>query len=41
MDDILIYSKDISEMTRRVNTVLERLHEYGIKINSNKSEFFK
>lgn len=41
MDDILIFSKDIKEMTRRVDAVLKRLHEYGVKINSNKSEFFK
>ncbi|XP_054267315.1 uncharacterized protein K02A2.6-like [Macrosteles quadrilineatus] len=41
LDDILIYSQNVKEMTQRVDAVLHRLHEYGVKINSNKSEFFK
>lgn len=41
MDVILIFSQNIKEITQRVDAVLQRLHEYGVKINSNKSDFFK
>jgi len=41
IDDILIYSKDKREHIKHVNKVLSILDENGLKINSEKSLFFK
>lgn len=41
IDDILIFSKTLSEMQNLVESVLKKLMEHGVKINMAKSEFFK
>lgn len=41
LDDILIIAKNVEEMKVRLDAVLNRLQNYGIKVNNAKSEFFK
>jgi len=40
LDDILIFGKDVNEVNRLVELVLDRLMTYGVKVNAEKSEFF-
>lgn len=39
VDDILLYARNELEMENRVETVLKRLLEHGVKINLSKSKF--
>ena len=39
LDDILVYSKDPDEHTKHVTLVLEKLQEYSLKVDLDKSEF--
>ena len=39
LNDILVYSKDPNEYTKHVTLVLEKLQEYSLKVDLNKSEF--
>ena len=39
LNDILVYSKDPDEHTKHVTLVLEKLQEYSLKVDLNKSEF--
>ncbi|KAG0420320.1 Retrovirus-related Pol polyprotein from transposon 17.6 [Dictyocoela roeselum] len=39
LDDILIYSKNISDHLKHLNTVLKRLITHGVSINYEKSKF--
>lgn len=41
LDDILIFSKNTEEMHQKVDAVLKRLSDHGVKVNTSKSEFFK
>ena len=41
LDDILLMANSEQEMARVLETVLKRLAQYGVKVNSAKSEFFK
>ena len=39
LDDILVYSKDPNEYTKYVTLILEKLQEYSLKVDLDKSEF--
>lgn len=39
LDDILIYAKDFGEHLKRLEKVLQRIWEIGLKLNPNKCEF--
>src|SRR5438270_2229701 len=39
LNDILVYSKDPDEHTKHVTLVLEKLQEYSLKVDLDKSEF--
>ena len=39
LDDILVYSKDPKEHNYHIKLVLQKLEEYFLKVNLNKSEF--
>ena len=39
LNDILIYSKDPKKHNHHVKLVLQKLEEYFLKVNLNKSEF--
>ena len=41
LDDILVYSSTISEMTERLKTVFQRLRQFGLKVRPDKCNFFK
>lgn len=41
IDDILIHGKTRNEHDRRLNTVLRRIHDSGLKLNREKCEFRK
>ena len=41
LDDILVYSSSIPEMTSRLNTVFQRLQSFGLKVRPEKCHFFK
>lgn len=41
LDDIIIFSKTIEEHYDRLNTVFNKLHEYGINLKRSKCHFFK
>lgn len=41
LDDILIFSKNNTDMSLKVDAVLKRLSDYGVKVNTSKSEFFQ
>lgn len=41
LDDIIISGPNDDEHLKNINAVLSRLHEYGLKANSSKCEFFK
>lgn len=38
IDDIIVYSRSLSEHMRHLRTVFERLKEYGMKVNLDKSQ---
>ena len=40
-DDLLIHSKTKEEHFRHVQLILERLSEYGLEVNEDKTQFFK
>ena len=39
LNDILVYSKDPNEHTKHVTLILEKLQEYSLKVNLDKSGF--
>ena len=41
LDDICIFSSSVDEMLNRIEMVLERLHDFNLKIKSKKSFFFQ
>lgn len=41
LDDILIFGKTITETLERLDRILQRLREYGLKIELRKCDFFK
>lgn len=41
LDDILIFSSTFKEHLERLEAVFQRLHEYKLKLNPKKCEFFK
>ena len=41
LDDILIFSSSFSEHLDRLESVFQRLHDYKLKLNPKKCEFFK
>ena len=41
IDDILIYGRDREEHDKRLDAVLRRIHESGLKLNGEKCEFRK
>ena len=41
LDDIIISGRDYSEHMDNLSTVLGRLQEYGLKVNSDKCSFFR
>ena len=41
LDDIIVFSNNIEEHIKRLDKVFQRLHEYNLKINPKKCEFFK
>lgn len=41
LDDIVIIASSDCEHLRRLHTVLNRLHKYNVRINLEKSSFFK
>ena len=41
LDDILVYSSSIAEMTTRLEAVFQRLRQFGLKLRPEKCHFFK
>lgn len=46
LDDILVFSKNTEDMYQKVDAILKRLSDHGVKvrlelIHTSKSEFFK
>lgn len=41
LDDILVYGKTIAETLERLQTVLQKLRQYGLKVEMRKCDFFK
>ncbi|XP_063962087.1 uncharacterized protein LOC135155782 [Lytechinus pictus] len=41
LDDILIFSETFEEHLRRLDTVLSRLHEHGLKVKGKKCDLFQ
>jgi len=41
LDDVLVYGATIAEVTNRLEVVLSRLQNHGLKLNSNKCHFFQ
>lgn len=41
IDDILIYADSIEEHIQRIASVLEKLHQHGLRINADKCEWVK
>lgn len=41
LDDILVFSKNTEDMYQKVDAILKRLSDHGVKVNTSKSEFLK
>ena len=41
LDDIVIYAKTPQELLERLRTVLDRLHQVGLKVKPSKCDLFK
>ena len=41
LDDILVYSKTVDEHLERLELVLSKLHQHGLKLEPKKCQFFK
>ncbi len=41
LDDLLITGKDDEDHLRNLNTTLQRLKEYGLRVKKDKCEFFQ
>ena len=41
LDDILVFLQTYEEMLQRLDMVFTRLREHGLRVNSNKCQFFR
>ena len=41
LDDVIIFAKNLEELNRRLDAVLERLEDAGVKLNAQNVSSFK